>query len=90
MKILNYIFLFAFFTVSYQVGSQVLSESDTIIFFGDSITELGERPDGFITLIRDTLVTNLGARTGGWTSGCLDLNLPKKLRICGSAVSTVL
>jgi len=60
MKILSYIFLFAFFAASYQAGSQVLSESDTIIFFGDSITELGERPDGFITLIRDTLVTKLG------------------------------
>lgn len=60
MKILNYILFFAFFTASYQAGSLMLSESDTIIFFGDSITELGDRPEGFITLIRDTLATKLG------------------------------
>jgi lysophospholipase L1-like esterase len=33
----------------------VLKENDKIVFFGDSITELGRQPNGYVTLIQDTL-----------------------------------
>jgi lysophospholipase L1-like esterase len=32
------------------------NSSDRIVFFGDSITEQGEQPDGYVTLVRDTLI----------------------------------
>jgi len=37
---------------AYQSG---LKENDRIIFFGDSITQLGENPGGYVRLIRDSL-----------------------------------
>lgn len=40
--------------------NSILSKSDTIVFFGDSITQLGDKPNGFVTLIRDTLVAKYG------------------------------
>jgi lysophospholipase L1-like esterase len=33
----------------------MLNKNDRIIFFGDSITELGVKPGGYITIIKDTL-----------------------------------
>jgi len=40
------------FMAAYQSG---LKENDRIIFFGDSITQLGENPGGYVRLIRDSL-----------------------------------
>ena len=48
-----------------------MSSSDQIVFFGDSITEMGEQPNGYVTLLRDTLVKQypginiIGAGIGG-------------------------
>lgn len=36
-----------------------LYSSDRIVFFGDSITEQGEQPGGYVALLRDTLATTL-------------------------------
>lgn len=41
-----------FIMAAYQSG---LKENDRIIFFGDSITQLGENPGGYVRLIRDSL-----------------------------------
>ncbi len=46
------LFLTFIFMAAYQSG---LKENDRIIFFGDSITQLGENPGGYVRLIRDTL-----------------------------------
>jgi len=32
-----------------------LKDHDTIVFFGDSITELGVKPNGYVSIIRDSL-----------------------------------
>ncbi len=32
-----------------------IGHGDRIIFLGDSITELGDRPDGYVSMVRDTL-----------------------------------
>lgn len=32
-----------------------LKEQDTIVFFGDSITELGVKPGGYVSIIRDSI-----------------------------------
>jgi isoamyl acetate esterase len=48
-----------------------LRNNDRIVFFGDSITQLGVKPKGYITLIKDSLVQKLpsieiiGAGIGG-------------------------
>ncbi len=42
------------FMAAYQSG---LKENDTIIFFGDSITQLGENPGGYVRLVRDSLTS---------------------------------
>jgi lysophospholipase L1-like esterase len=43
--------------VACQSARVDLQPSDRIIFFGDSITELGDRPGGYVSLVRDTLNT---------------------------------
>jgi lysophospholipase L1-like esterase len=40
---------------SYSTGKLMLKENDRIVFFGDSITEMGAGPSGYITLIKDSL-----------------------------------
>lgn len=35
---------------------EAIRESQRIVFFGDSITQLGERPGGYVALIRDSLL----------------------------------
>ncbi len=48
-----------------------LSDSDRIVFFGDSITELGAQPNGYVVLVKDTLarqypgIAIFGAGIGG-------------------------
>jgi lysophospholipase L1-like esterase len=41
--------------ISCGAQSMALSDSDRIVFFGDSITELGEHPKGYVALIKDSL-----------------------------------
>ena len=41
--------------ISCSAGKYMLKENDRIAFFGDSITEFGLRPNGYITLIKDSL-----------------------------------
>lgn len=40
-------------------GGVELRPGDRIIFLGDSITELGDQPDGFVALVRDSLAARL-------------------------------
>ncbi len=39
---------------------KLLGGSDKIIFFGDSITELGGKPNGYVTLVADSLRAKFG------------------------------
>ncbi len=52
--------LSAVFLAGCAAEKAMLSGSDRIIFFGDSITELGVKPNGFVTLIRDSLQKKYG------------------------------
>jgi isoamyl acetate esterase len=47
-----------FLTLIISCGAQrmIINGSDRIVFFGDSITEQGEKPNGYVSLLRDTLV----------------------------------
>jgi len=38
-------------------GRMALHQGERIVFFGDSITELGVKPKGYVTLIRETVTT---------------------------------
>ena len=49
-------------------ASQELSGPQRIVFFGDSITERGERPDGYVALVRDRLLR------GTWLEGSVVIN----------------
>lgn len=57
--------------VSCSTGYFALRNNDRIVFFGDSITQLGVKPHGYITLIKDSLSKKLssieiiGAGIGG-------------------------
>ncbi len=57
--------------VSCSSGYFSLRNNDRIVFFGDSITQLGVKPNGYITLIKDSLSKKLpsieiiGAGVGG-------------------------
>jgi lysophospholipase L1-like esterase len=61
----------------------MLSRSDRIIFFGDSITELGVKPNGFVTLIRDSLQKKYGQNApeviGAGVSGNKVTDLEKRI-----------
>jgi len=46
-----------------SVGQQTLTNSDRIVFLGDSITELGMKPSGYVTLIEDSLQQKFGSKT---------------------------
>ena len=41
-------------------GREVASRAERIIFFGDSITELGAGPGGYVTLVKDSLTKSSG------------------------------
>jgi lysophospholipase L1-like esterase len=51
------LFLIPFLTFIVSRGTQkmTMSGSDRIVLFGDSITEQGDHPNGYVTLLRDTL-----------------------------------
>ncbi len=59
MKILRSVVLLPLFavTISGCTGRMALQQGERIVFFGDSITELGIKPKGYVTLIRETLTT---------------------------------
>jgi|YelNatPaOPRAMG01_1025707.scaffolds.fasta_scaffold00288_52 lysophospholipase L1-like esterase len=59
-KFLNLIFFLIVFTAVHISGNQGQSKLGTIIFLGDSITELGDKPGGFITLIRNAFAEKSG------------------------------
>jgi lysophospholipase L1-like esterase len=70
--ILRTIFIFTLISlVSCSSGYFSLRNSDRIVFFGDSITLLGVKPNGYITLIKDSLLKKfpsieiIGAGIGG-------------------------
>jgi isoamyl acetate esterase len=70
--ILRAIFTLALLSlISCSSGYFSLRNSDRIVFFGDSITQLGVKPNGYITLIKDSLIKELpsieiiGAGVGG-------------------------
>jgi lysophospholipase L1-like esterase len=46
-------FIFTFFSCS--TGKFMLKDKDRIIFFGDSITQMAVKPNGYISLIKDSL-----------------------------------
>ncbi len=58
-----------------------LSASDRIVFFGDSITEQGESPGGYVTLVRRNLTTKVPGITiiGAGVSGDKVPQLQKRL-----------
>lgn len=43
------------FLVACAVSQSFLRNGDRIVFFGDSITQLGVKPNGYVTLIQDSL-----------------------------------
>ncbi len=47
--------LVASFLAGCTASQQFLRNDERIIFFGDSITQLGVKPNGFVTLIQDSL-----------------------------------
>ncbi|MGD1044389.1 MAG: GDSL-type esterase/lipase family protein [Bacteroidota bacterium] len=54
------IFIFTLLSlVSCSTRYFALRNNDRIVFFGDSITQLGVRPNGYITLIKDSLSKKL-------------------------------
>lgn len=66
------LFLFILFSlVSYSTGFYTLRNNDCVVFFGDSITFLGIQPNGYITIIKDSLskkfpsIDIIGAGIGG-------------------------
>lgn len=55
MKISLWILSIAAMVAGCSTGRIALKETDRIVFFGDSITEMGMGPKGYITLIKDSL-----------------------------------
>ena len=49
------VLLAAAFVVGCGVSQHFLQKGDRIIFFGDSITQLGVKPKGYVTIIQDSL-----------------------------------
>lgn len=64
-------FALAFLLLSCSSGTYSLHEHETIVFLGDSITQLGVQPKGYVTLIKEALhphnpsVTIIGAGISG-------------------------
>jgi isoamyl acetate esterase len=55
MKKLFLLLSFIFTLFSCSTGNFMLKNNDKIAFLGDSITELGVKPNGYVTLIKDSL-----------------------------------
>ena len=49
------LFFGALLFVGCNPANQAVSPGNHIVFFGDSITELGDKPGGYVSLIRDSL-----------------------------------
>lgn len=47
--------LAAAFVVGCSISHSFLQKADRIIFFGDSITQLGVRPNGYVKIVQDSL-----------------------------------
>lgn len=58
-------FFCALFVVGCAPAQQSQPPGNHIVFFGDSITELGDTPGGYVTLLRDSLARE--ASTAGYT-----------------------
>ena len=54
-KIIHTVVLAAVFIIGCGASEHFLRKGDRIIFFGDSITQLGVKPKGYITIIQDSL-----------------------------------
>ncbi|MGB2867048.1 MAG: GDSL-type esterase/lipase family protein [Bacteroidota bacterium] len=63
-------------------SSSLLKDGERILFFGDSITQLGVKPNGFITLMGDSLSKRFTSTQliGGGISGNRVPDLQKRLR----------
>jgi lysophospholipase L1-like esterase len=55
MKKMFLLFPFIFALFSCSTGNFMLKDNDRIVFFGDSITQMAVSPNGYITLIKDSL-----------------------------------
>jgi lysophospholipase L1-like esterase len=52
----------AVFLVSCSGGESLMSGAERIVFLGDSITEQGDHPGGYVALVRDSLQRAAGGR----------------------------
>ncbi len=71
MRLLTNILLLSLFMGGCAQRDDALGSQHRIVFFGDSITELGVKPNGYVTLIRDSLerTGRSAAVTGAGISG---------------------
>src|SRR5512140_3111208 len=51
---------FAVLFASCSGGRETASRAERIVFFGDSITEMGAQPGGYVALVRDSLAKSSG------------------------------
>jgi lysophospholipase L1-like esterase len=56
MKNKNFILFLLILIFGCSTKETAMRASARIIFFGDSITELGVKPNGYVTILRDTLI----------------------------------
>lgn len=71
----------ALLLLSCSSGSHALKENETIVFLGDSITQLGIEPRGYITIIKESLLQHHPSATiiGAGISGNKVPNLQERL-----------
>ena len=78
------VLLAAVFIASCAVSQHFLQKGDRIIFFGDSITQLGVKPKGYVTIIQDSLRASRGEINaeviGAGISGNKVTDLQKRLQ----------
>ena len=81
---LTFCLLAAITVAGCAVGGHFLRSGDRIIFFGDSITQLGVKSNGYVTLIQDSLRKNHAALgievVGAGISGNKVTDLQKRLQ----------
>jgi lysophospholipase L1-like esterase len=74
----------AIFLVGCAASHQFLRSGERIVFFGDSITQLGVKPNGYVTLVRDSLAAKHGSLNveviGAGISGNKVTDLKKRLQ----------
>lgn len=54
-RLLTVLFTFLLLFTACMVYKTPLGKGDRIIFFGDSITQLGDKPGGYVTIVRDSI-----------------------------------